>query len=305
MNRPASLPVIVTENLTKVYRDFWGRASVRAVSNMNLQVEPGQVVGLLGPNGSGKTTTIKLLLGLIFPTEGRAMVLGRPAGDRQARRLIGFLPEESYLYRFLNAEQTLHFFGRLFGLSRPERRRRIDKLLELVGLDKRAAKRPIGTYSKGMARRIGLAQALINDPELVILDEPTTGLDPLGVIEMKALIKRFRRLGKTVLLSSHLLADVEDVCDRIVVLYRGSIIEQGLVNELLEMKDVYELHARNVSVETQRRLVEMVESSGAEVLESGHKRARLEDLFKRVIAAQSENRLAQHPEHDSSDGNRT
>jgi len=305
MNRPASLPVIVTENLTKVYRDFWGRASVRAVSNMNLQVEPGQVVGLLGPNGSGKTTTIKLLLGLIFPTEGRAMVLGRPAGDRQARRLIGFLPEESYLYRFLNAEQTLHFFGRLFGLSRPERRRRIDKLLELVGLDKRAAKRPIGTYSKGMARRIGLAQALINDPELVILDEPTTGLDPLGVIEMKALIKRFRRLGKTVLLSSHLLADVDAVCDRLVVLSRGSIIEQGLVNELLEMKDVYELHARNVSVETQRRLVEMVESSGAEVLESGHKRARLEDLFKRVIAAQSENRLAQHPEHDSSDGNRT
>jgi ABC-2 type transport system ATP-binding protein len=198
---------IETFSLTKIFSDWWGREKTCAVDNLNLKIQRNEVFGFLGPNGSGKTTTIKMLLGLLYPTKGRAVVLGGDSTDPKINRRIGFLPEESYLYRYLNARETLDFYGSLFGLPGKVRKIRIEALLEMVGL-KAVANRPVGTYSKGMARRIGLAQALINDPDLLILDEPTTGLDPIGTRQIKDLIIELAKRGKTVLLSSHLLADV-------------------------------------------------------------------------------------------------
>ena len=213
--------VVETRNLSKVYRDFWGRQKVRALKALDLEIHKGEIFGLLGPNGSGKTTTIKLLLGLLFPTSGRALVFGREATDVSKNERLGYLPEESYLYRFLNAEETLDFYGRLFDMPAAVRRKRAAELIDLVGLNW-AKRRQLKEYSKGMARRIGLAQALINDPELILLDEPTSGLDPIGTREMKDLILKLKAQGKTVLMSSHLLADVQDVCDRIASCTRAS-----------------------------------------------------------------------------------
>src|SRR5436305_485240 len=194
---------IKVEHLTKVYKDFWGRDKVRGVNDLNLTIRRGEVFGLLGPNGSGKSTTIKLLLGLIFPTKGSATILGRPAGSTAINEKIGFLPEESYLYRFLNAEETLKFYGRLFKIPGRELKRRVPELLDVVGLDSKARKRKLREYSKGRARRIGLAQALINDPGLILLDEPTTGLDPIGTREMKDLVVSLKQQGETVMLCRH------------------------------------------------------------------------------------------------------
>src|SRR3954469_15365324 len=236
-----------TENLTKVYKDFWGRDKVRALDGLDLTIHRGEVFGLLGPNGSGKSTTIKLLLGLIFPTRGDAHVLGAPAGDTAINEKIGFLPEESYLYRFLNGEEILRFYGRLFKIDRKTLNKRVPTLLDAVGLDAKARKRKLREYSKGMARRIGLAQALINNPDLILLDEPTTGLDPIGTREMKDLILDLKQQGKTVLLCSHLLADVQDVCDRITILFRGKMMELGHVRDLLQVKDVTQISARGMT----------------------------------------------------------
>ena len=183
--------IIETRNLTKVYRDFWGRQKVQALKALDLEIRRGEIFGLLGPNGSGKTTTMKLLLGLLFPTSGQALVFGRDATNVSKNERIGYLPEESYLYRFLNAEETLDFYGRLFNMSAKVRRQRIAHLINLVGLDL-AKRRQLKEYSKGMTRRIGLAQALINDPELILLDEPTSGLDPIGTRNMKDLILDLR-----------------------------------------------------------------------------------------------------------------
>src|SRR3954453_5020978 len=229
---------IHTENLSKTYNDFWGRPKVRALDGLDLTINRGEVFGLLGPNGSGKSTTIKLLLGLIFPDRGgSASVLGHRAGDTAINEKIGFLPEESYLYRFLNGEETLKFYGRLFKIPSKELKRRVPQLLDTVGLDEKSRKRKLREYSKGMARPIGLAQALINNPDLILLDEPTTGLDPIGTREMKDLILSLKQQGKTVLLCSHLLADVQDVCDRITILFRGKMQslmweEPGEINDL-------------------------------------------------------------------------
>ena len=234
--------IVDTRKLTKIYRDFWGRQKKRALNALNLQIQRGEIFGLLGPNGSGKTTTIKLLLGLLFPTDGEAFVFGQPAADVRKNERVGYLPEESYLYRFLNAEETLDFYGRLFKLDPAVRRERAAKLIETVGLanDK---KRILKEYSKGMRQRIGLAQALINDPEFVILDEPTSGLDPLGTRWMKDLIIDLRNKGKTVIMCSHRLDDVQDVCDRIAILHQGELKELGRVDELLTVQDVTQLRA--------------------------------------------------------------
>ncbi|MFQ5493925.1 MAG: ABC transporter ATP-binding protein, partial [Phycisphaerae bacterium] len=202
---PTDIPVIQTAGLTKTFKDFWRRNRVIAVNDLNLDIRRGEVFGLLGPNGSGKSTTIKMLLGLLYPSRGRISVFGRPPTDVAVKSRIGFLPEESFLYRFLNARETLDLYGRLFQLPGPQRADRIDKLLTMVGLQAEARRR-IGEYSKGMARRIGLAQALINDPQLLILDEPTAGLDPIGIRQIKDVIRALADKGKTILLSSHLLA---------------------------------------------------------------------------------------------------
>ena len=274
---------IETVGLTKIYPGFWNAQAVTALQNLNLTVNRGEIFGLLGPNGSGKTTTIKLLLSLINPTSGTATVLGKPAGDQVTRRSLGYLPEETYLYRFLNARQTLDFYARLFSMNHTQRRRAIDFYLDFVGLDPAVRNRQIRTYSKGQARRVGLAQALLNDPDLVILDEPTSGLDPVGTLEMKNLIKELKRAGKTVLLSSHQLADVEDVCDRICILYRGNLEVEGTVDSLLEKRDVFKVEARNVSPELQNQVVALLENAGVTGVERGVQRSRLEDLFRDLI----------------------
>src|SRR5687768_6084435 len=246
---PATDAAVHAEELTKVYKDFWGRPKVTALDGLNLTIHRGEVFGLLGPNGSGESTTIKLLLGLIFPTRGRAWVLGEPAGSTAINERIGFLPEESYLYRFLNGEETLRFYGKLFKIPRKDLNRRVPELLDTVGLDAKARKRKLREYSKGMARRIGLAQALINNPDLILLDEPTTGLDPIGTREMKDLILSLKEQGKTVLLCSHLLADVQDVCDRITILFGGRMQTLGEVRDLLQVKDVTQFQARGLTPE--------------------------------------------------------
>ncbi len=272
--------IVRTVALSKVYGDFWGRPRVRALQDLDLEIHRGEVLGLLGPNGSGKTTTIKLLLGLIRASSGDAFVFGRDPGDRVVKHRLGYLPEETHLYRFLNADETLRFFGRLFGLSRPVLDERIDRLIDQVGLAA-ARRRRLGEYSKGMARRLGLAQALINEPELVILDEPTSGLDPIGTAEVKDLIIDLRRRGTTVLLCSHLLADVEDVCDRIAILHRGRLRECGPVDALLTRpgQTVVTLDQPTPEVLTAIR-----QAAGDCPLTISHPRERLEERFRRIVA---------------------
>jgi len=274
--------VIETRNLSKVYRDFWGIQKVRALKALDLEVRRGEVFGLLGPNGSGKTTTIKLLLGLLFPTSGEALVLGRPATDVRKNERIGYLPEESYLYRFLNAEETLDFYGRLFDMSAATRRKRAAELIAMVGLD-RAKRRPLKEYSKGMTRRIGLAQALINDPELILLDEPTSGLDPIGTREIKDLILRLKESGKTIVLCSHLLADVQDVCDRIAILHEGELKELGRVDSLLEVRDETEIRVAGLSQEALAEIRAVVERNHGTLVRMGNPTTTLEELFLQIV----------------------
>ena len=274
--------VIETRALSKVYRDFWGRQKVRALKALDLEVNRGEIFGLLGPNGSGKTTTIKLLLGLLFPTEGQALLFGKDASDVTKNERIGYLPEESYLYRFLNAEETLDFYGRLFDIPTDVRRQRVDELIKMVKLD-RARKRQLREYSKGMTRRIGLAQALINDPELILLDEPTSGLDPIGTREMKDMILRLRDEGKTIVMCSHLLADVQDVCDRIAILHQGELKELGRVDSLLTVADVTQIRARNLSEDCQNEIRGVIERHQGELLELDNPTSTLEDLFLSIV----------------------
>ncbi len=276
--------VVETRNLTKVYRDFWGRRKKTALRALNLTINRGEIFGLLGPNGSGKTTTIKLLLGLLFPTEGDGYVFGESAIQVKKNERIGYLPEESYLYRFLNAEETLDFYGRLFNMSSQRRREKTAELIEMVGLAK-DKKRQLKEYSKGMRQRIGLAQALINDPELVILDEPTSGLDPLGTRWMKDLIVDLRNQGKTVLMCSHRLDDVQDVCDRIAILYDGELQEYGKVAELLQDAARLELRAKGLKLtdEVKRDLEEVLKKHGGTLETIGHPTTTLEDLFLHIV----------------------
>ncbi len=274
--------IIETRNLTKVYRDFWGRQKVRALKALDLEIRRGEIFGLLGPNGSGKTTTIKLILGLLFPTSGEVLCFGRDATDVTKNERIGYLPEESYLYKFLSAEETLDFYGRLFKMSRRLRRQRTADLIEQMGLA-RAKKRQLREYSKGMTRRIGLAQALINDPELILLDEPTTGLDPLGTRDMKQMILELRQQGKTVVMCSHRLDDVEDVCDRIAILYEGELKELGRVDSLLKVRDVTEIHARGLSEKAQQEMRQIIDREGGELISMGNPTTTLERLFLDII----------------------
>jgi ABC-2 type transport system ATP-binding protein len=274
--------VIETRNLSKVYRDFWGRRKVEALKALDLEIRQGEIFGLLGPNGSGKTTTIKLILGLLFPTGGQALVFGQEATEVTKNERIGYLPEESYLYRFLNAEETLDFYGRLFNMSSVLRRQRTADLIDMVGLNW-AKRRQLKEYSKGMTRRIGLAQALINDPELIVLDEPTTGLDPIGTREMKDLIIRLKEQGKTVLMCSHLLADVQDVCDRIGILYQGEMKELGRVDSLLKVRDVTEVRAKNLAPAAEEEIREVIARHGGEVTYYGNPTTTLEELFVQII----------------------
>ncbi len=274
--------VIETRNLGKIYRDFWGRKKVQALKALDIEVKRGEIFGLLGPNGSGKSTTIKLIQGLLFPTSGRAFVFGKDATDVTKNERIGYLPEESYLYKFLNAEETLDFYGRLFDMPADVRRQRSDQLIKMVGLD-RARRRQLREYSKGMTRRIGLAQALINEPDLLILDEPTTGMDPIGSREMKDLIIRLRDEGKTILLCSHQLADVQDVCDRVAILHQGELRELGRVDSLLKVRDVTEVHAKGLTDEVKQKIAELIKGSGGELVSLDNPTTTMEELFLDIV----------------------
>lgn len=291
MERVGNLqPVVECIGLVKVFQDFWGRDKVLAVDNLDMQIFPGEIFGLLGPNGSGKSTTIKMILGLLYPTSGAARVFGRPPTDTAVKSRIGFMPEESYLYRYLNAYETLDYYGRLFRLDRVERRKRTEQLIDMVGL-KRAGRRPVGTYSKGMARRIGLAQALVNDPDLLILDEPTTGLDPVGTRQIKDVIEILGQRGKTVILCSHLLADVEDVCDRVAIMYGGKMQAFGSVDDLLQRRDITEISAGLLDDATVQKVRHVIEESGGSVLGVHHPTDRLEALFLRIVSQAQRDKL--------------
>lgn len=277
-------PIVRAVGLTKEFRDFWGRPKAKAVNDIDFEINPGEVVGLLGPNGSGKSTTVKMLLGLLYPTGGRLSVMGRSPRAVEIKREIGYLPEDSYLYKYLTAEETLDFFGALFNLSRADRRNRIDQLLEMVGLA-HARRRRVGEFSKGMARRIGLAQAMINDPAFLILDEPTSGLDPLGCKEVKDLILALKKRGKTVVITSHLLSDIEDICDRVIILYGGKIRATGSLNELLTVTDENRITTPALPPAAMARLVELLRSSlDGENFRIDHPRRTLEEFFLDVIA---------------------
>ena len=278
-----SIPVIQTAGLSKTFKDFWRRARVHAVRNLDIEIRRGEVFGLLGPNGSGKSTAIKMILGLLYPTRGRIAVFGRPPTDVAIKSRIGFLPEESYLYRFLNAGETLDYFARLFRQHGTMRRDRIEKLLDMVGL-RHEARRRVGEYSKGMARRIGLAQALINDPDLLILDEPTSGMDPIGTRQIKDLIRELARKGKTILLSSHLLADVEDVCDHVSILYGGQQRAAGDIRQLLGQRDRTQIITERLSEATIERIRDLLASvESKQILSVTTPSDRLETLFLRIV----------------------
>ncbi len=277
-------PVVQAVGLTKMFRDFWQRPKARAVNGIDFEIKPGEVVGLLGPNGSGKSTTVKMLLGLLYPTGGNVTVFGKSPRAVETKREIGYLPEESYLYKFLTAEETLDFFGSLFNISPEDRKRRIDQLLDMVGLA-HARYRRVGEFSKGMARRIGLAQAMINDPAFLILDEPTSGLDPLGCREVKDLILSLKKRGKTVLITSHLLSDVEDICDRVIILYGGQIRAQGALENLLEVSDKTRIMTPQLPKEAMDKVLEILRENlkGEEFLVD-HPRRTLEEFFLDVIS---------------------
>ncbi|RME93970.1 MAG: ABC transporter ATP-binding protein, partial [Verrucomicrobia bacterium] len=275
--------VVSVQGLTKVFKDFWGRPKARAVDDVSFEVYRGEVFGLLGPNGSGKSTTVKLLLGLLHPTRGRIEVFGHSPRHVATKSRIGYLPEESYLYRYLNPVETLEFFGNLFHLPAKDRRQRIEQLLEMVGLSQ-VRRRTVGEFSKGMQRRIGLAQALINDPDLVILDEPTSGLDPIGCREIKDLILALARRGKTVILSSHLLADVEDVCDRVVIYYGGRIQAMGPLKELLARPDALRITTPPVPRDALEEVLRILrEKNGGREVKVETPQQNLESYFLNVV----------------------
>jgi len=276
-------PVIEVHGLRKTFRDFWRRPKVEAVRGIDLSVQPGEVFGLLGPNGSGKSTTIKLLLGLLHPTAGVIRVLGCAPTDIGAKARIGYLPEVSHLHPFLTPRETLHYYGRLFGLDAGTCHSRCEALLGMVDL-RQAADRPVGEFSKGMARRVGLAQALVNNPELLILDEPTSGLDPIACREVKDLVRLLAQSGKTILMTSHLLADVEDVSDRIAILHAGQVQAAGRVAELLCRADAARFLVEGLDAAAADALRRELETRFSRTVTLDHPAMDLETYFLQVVA---------------------
>ena len=298
---PSSV-VVACQALSKHFKDFWLRDRARAVDDITFEIRRGEIFGLLGPNGSGKSTTIKMILGLLKPSAGRIVVLGKQPSDVSIKKRIGYLPEESYLYGFLDARETLDYYGKLFELDAKTRNRRIDELLDMVGLT-HAQHRPVHDYSKGMQRRIGIAQALINDPDFLILDEPTTGLDPIGTRQVKDLILELGRRGKTVLLSSHLLADVEDVVDRMVILYGGKIRGEGTCQELLTASGKTTIETDELDEATLAEIDEVIRrrSDGMKSVRHVTKpRQKLEELFLDIVnKAQAQQEATSGATHDA------
>jgi len=278
-SRPVDIKCV---GVTKIFRDFWMRPRVRAVDGVDLEVRRGQVYGLLGPNGSGKSTTIKMLLGLLTPTAGRIAVMGKRPRHVDTKKEIGYLPEESYLYRFLSARETLDYYGRLFRIPAPIRRERVSKLLEMVGLEA-VEHRPVGEFSKGMQRRVGLAQSLINDPQLLILDEPTSGMDPVGARQIKDVIEKLAERGKTILLCTHLLSDVEDLCERVAIMFGGKVRAEGTCGELLEQQELTNLQTDRLPADAVAEIQAVLAKRGLGLRSVEQPRRRLESLFLEIV----------------------
>jgi len=272
------MDAIRTENLTKKYALGWRQGRLLALDGLNLQVHEGEVYGLIGPNGSGKSTTLKLILGLISRTTGEVSVFGVPCDKVQSRLHVGFLPENPYFYRYLTGAETLEFYGKLCGMRGAPLRKRIDELLELVGLT-RARGRRLAGYSKGMLQRIGLAQAMIHDPKLLLLDEPTAGVDPIGSRDIRDMILRLKRMGKTVLLCSHLLEQVQEVCDRIGVLNLGKKILEGNVETLIRDQQRLSFTVQNLPDTARPQVEAAIRSAGGQLLSVAHPQTTLESLF--------------------------
>jgi len=275
--------VIETHGLKKTFRDFWRRPTVEAVKGLDLVVRPGEVFGLLGPNGSGKSTTIKMLLGLLHPTAGEVRVLGAAPDDTRTKARIGYLPEVSHLHPFLTPRETLRYYASLFGLAHGEAARRTEELLAMVDLTQ-AADRAVGRFSKGMARRVGVAQALVNAPELLVLDEPTSGLDPIGCREVKDLVRTLAKTGVTVLMTSHLLADVEDVCDRVAILDRGVLRSEGKISELLRQPEAVRFQIEGLDDEAAAAVRRELEARVGRRVQQDYPALSLESYFLQVVA---------------------
>ncbi len=283
----SSTPAVQIEGLTKVFRLPLRKEKVVAIDNLSLQVGAGEVYGLIGPNGSGKSTTMKVLLGLISPNAGRASIFGLDSGDTASRGSVGFLPENPYFYKYLTGSETLAFYGKLCGLSRKEIRSRSDELLEMVDLTG-ARNRRLGGYSKGMLQRIGLAQALVGDPRLVVLDEPTAGVDPSGSRKIRDLVLELKRRGITVILSSHLLEQVQEVCDEVGIIFNGRLVREGKLNDLVAIEDQTEIVLQNATPQLLDGIAGLVEREDcAQLLSCGHPRTTLERLFLQEINEES------------------
>lgn len=287
MSENLSAPVIEGKNLSKTFYDFWGKPKVKALRSIDISVKTDTIFGLLGPNGAGKSTLIKLILGHLYPTSGYITVLGKSPRDVESKQRIGYLPERISFYANLTARETLVFFGQLLGLPASEIKRRITQLLQMVGLEN-AADRFVGEFSHGMQKRLGLAQSLLNDPDLLLFDEPTAGLDPIGCREVKDLILTLRKRGKTILMTSHLLGDIQDVCDTIMILYSGQVQASGSVNELLAKKDEILIRTSVVSEETLKKAKDVLRTENKNgVLKVSSAMRTLEDYFLSVVTEAS------------------
>lgn len=274
--------VIEAQDVTKIYRPLFSGKGFTALDNVSFNVESGRTVGLIGPNGSGKTTTIKLILGLLKPTSGSVRVFGKSPTDREIKFRIGFVPEESYLYSFFSASETLDFYGRFFNLPAKERKSRTEHLLDAVGLSF-AKNKKVKEYSKGMMRRLCIAQALINEPDLIIMDEPTSGLDPVSSREIRDLILKYKEMGKTILVSSHLLADIQNICDSIILLNAGKVSCMGPVKELLTNPDTISIQCKNLGPDQVEALKRFIVQSGGCVDSVGNSFYTLEEIFFKMI----------------------
>lgn len=274
-------PAISIQKLNKVFPIPFKREVVVAVRDLSLEVEPGQVYGLLGPNGSGKSTTMKIVLGLVTPTSGRTEIFGRDSSEVESREEVGFLPENPYFYKYLTGAEALTFYGRISGLSGPTLRGRVKELLHLVGLEN-AAERRLSGYSKGMLQRIGLAQALVQQPRLLVLDEPTAGVDPAGSREIRDLILDCKQRGITVLLCSHLLGQVQEICDRIGILHQGTLLREGPLAELISIENQTELIIENASPALLTELENSIARAGARLIEKRKPQTNLERYFLEV-----------------------
>jgi len=273
-----SAPAVQIENISKFFPIPLRRQRVQAVKNLSLVVEPGQVYGLLGPNGCGKSTTLKILLGLVTPNSGRALVFGKDSREYRSRRDVGFLPENPYFHKFLTAAELLAFHGKICGLSGKKLTARIDELIDLVGLSD-ARDRRVGGFSKGMLQRIGLAQALVHDPGLVVLDEPTAGVDPAGSHQIRDLILDLKKRGKTILLTSHLLEQVQEICDRVGIMARGEMIREGALEDLVRVKNQTEFVIENSTPELAAQIQNLVAASRANLVAARQPERSLETVF--------------------------